>query len=303
MAQASSCRDRSRLLKSGDSVSSEALERVGMERGDAPGTEHPPRAEAEPVWQLPNDLVRDLVVAAELSAEQESAIRRDGIDMAMADEAASFLASLPAKDPWARYLREEGKSVSEAFRRGIEAGLVRDALPSVVFGRLVLETAIRMVWVGDQPGNADATRTRLGRLEKRDLAQLIRASDTIAVMSTAAPLLTNADRLKSELDSIAEKAAPEPREMASEAGIEPMYAVYRYFATATHPGIAARAGVPELMDVEETMQILRFAYALAEGAIWAISDTLFGPLPPEVIRIIGKMMYAGGVWPPVADTD
>jgi hypothetical protein len=163
-----------------------------------------------------------------------------------------FFASLP-EDPWARYLADEGRSTGEAFRRGAHAALQADSLGALAFGRLVLESTIRMFWLGADLDDEEATKVRLGRLEKRDLSQLLKASDAMSSMSVAAPLVTDAETLKEILQEMVEKAAPEPKEMAQEAGAAPLYALYRYLATATHPGIAARAGIFAGMPADEML--------------------------------------------------
>jgi hypothetical protein len=118
-----------------------------------------------------------------------------------------FFASLP-EDPWARYLADEGRSTGEAFRRGAHAALQADSLGALVFGRLVLESTIRMFWLGADLDDEEATKVRLGRLEKRDLSQLLKASDAMSSMSVAAPLVTDAETLKEILQEMVERPLP-----------------------------------------------------------------------------------------------
>ena len=240
-------------------------------------------------WPLPHSLLR----ALRLSSGKEVTLRLDALEFALADEANRFFASLP-DEPWARYLSDEGRSSTEAFQRGTHAALQDDSLAALVFGRLVLESAIRMLWLGADVGDEQATKVRLGRLQKRDLSQLLKASDAMASMSKAAPLVTDAEHLKEIAKETLEKVAPEPKEMAQEAGADPLYAAYRYFATASHPGIAARAGIFALIEADELLVMLRFAYSVTVTAMGAIASTLFGNAVAEDLKMNVQVMSRGG---------
>lgn len=240
-------------------------------------------------WPLPERLLRTIRLP---SSGQEVTVRMDGSEYTLASEAEAFVRALP-DHPVADYLAREARSMTEAFRRGTHAAIEADTLGSLVFGRLVIETAIRMLWLAAQVDDIDSTRSRLGRLEKRDLSEILRASDAIHKLTGIEPLVANAEELRSSMDTTA-KAAPNLRQMAEDSGPVGLYAFYRFLSTSTHPGIGSRTDIARHIGGDEMRVFMRFAYSASVTAIAAVCGALLDDNFMDMLRLNVFMIRSYG---------
>lgn len=101
----------------------------------------------------------------------------------LAKEAESAFSRLPSREPVVGFLRDELSASVEALRLGITAALSNEPLAGLILARFELETAIRLSWIMGEGQDPEKVRTRLRRLEKLELRQLIEASDAMSEVS------------------------------------------------------------------------------------------------------------------------
>ncbi len=165
----------------------------------------------------------------------------------------------------------------------------------------MVESAIRLSWLVAEGPVEDQVRTRLGRLEKRDLQQLLDASKAVAELSVMGPLVENADELRKDLRAIRESAAPEPRTMAKEAGWAWLYALHRICSVGIHPGLGARARLWEAVETEDLVRLLYWSFSGAVSAAAGVALALFGS-DPTLIKT-NAMVFANAGAPPSSEGD
>lgn len=224
-------------------------------------------------------------------------IRLDGLAHTLATEAESFLATLPAGDAAAAWLTDEVRVATHALRLGITFAFLEEGFGALGFCRVVVESAIRLSWLMTDGPLEDHVRTRLGRLEKRDIGQLLAASKAVAELSVTGPLVENEDELRRHLQAIKQTPAPETRTMAKDGGWAWLYALHRLCSVGIHPGLGARARLWEAVETEGLVQLLHWSYAGTVSASGGVGLALFGS-DANRIKMNAMVFAASGEAPP-----
>lgn len=245
------------------------------------------------LWKADPRLVRRI----EAPSGREYTVRLDGLAHGLAKEAESFLATLPSDDAAAAWLRDELRVATNALRLGVTFAFSEEGFAALTFCRVVVESAIRFSWLVADGPLEDQVRTRLGRLEKRDLQLLVDASKAVGELSVVGPLVENEDELRKHLKAIRQTAAPEPRTMAKEAGWPWLYAVHRLCSVGVHPGLGARARMWEAIETEGLVQLLHWSYSGAVSAASGVALALFGS-DPALIKMNAMVFAHAGESPP-----
>lgn len=222
-------------------------------------------------------------------------IRRDVFALMLAEEADAALQGLPDGHPIANYLRDEISISADALRFGTTSALAEEPFAALVFARFGVETAIRISWVMGAGAEDEKVRTRLRRLEKLELRQLLSASDAISQVSDLGPLVANASELEQIVESISEPEAPRfLRTMAAEADWEWLYAIHRFCSSALHPGVAARGRIAESLQAKELTQILYYSFSGTVMAVGGLAAAVFPAFDVTKLRLNGRTFSHGG---------
>lgn len=245
------------------------------------------------LWQPDPRLVRTI----KAPSGSTYTLRLDGVAHGLAKEVESLLATLPTDDAAASWLRDELRVAINALRLGITFAHADERYAALGFCRLVIESAIRFAWLVAEGPVENQVRTRLGRLEKRDLQQLLDASKAIDDLTQLGPLVENGDELREHLGDLREPAAPDPRTMAREAEWEWLYALHRLCSAALHPGLGARAQMWDAVRTDGLVQILHWAFSGAASAANGLAVALFDS-EPTLLKTNALVFANAGLPPP-----
>lgn len=211
-----------------------------------------------------------LVQAVKLPSGRWAQVQLDAVARELAKEGDALVAVCRRGDPEVQYIASELKLGIAAVRRGAAAVHTDDALTAWMYARLLCEIAIRMAWLVAGPPGDQAARTRLRRMQKRDVANLLGADSVLRQQKQ--PLIVNRREIEDSQKALEVSPAPGMLELAKEGGWEWLYAIYRLASTHIHAGVIGNARLHEASPQHETLALIHWTFgAAAIGAAGAVS--------------------------------
>lgn len=211
----------------------------------------------EEAWRPDPRLVRTVSDASGRSIT----VRLDSVALQIAGEVKDLIERLPEDEPWARFVAGELEVAIAALRLGITNAFTEERFAALIFGRMLVESAIRLSWLLSQGSDEGSVRVCAGRLEKRDLQQLLAASRSIDTSSAFGHILEDPEAIARYVDSIDAPGAPELRQMAEEAGWEWLYGIHRFCSAMLHPGIGSRSHIADIVEPNTYAVLLYLAFS------------------------------------------
>jgi hypothetical protein len=221
-------------------------------------------------WPVDPRLVR-----ASRRASGRDAIPRDAIALLLAGEVKNLIDGLPQEDPAAGFVVAELEAALDALRFGITNAFIEERFAALTFCRVLVESAIRLVWLVSHGSDERRVRISMGRLEKRDIQQLLAASRSINESSSFGHIVQSPESIVRYLDSLDHPAAPEVRQMADQAGWEWLYGIHRFCSTMLHPGLGVRSRISEIVPPETYAVLLYLAFSLSADSGGQVGRALF----------------------------
>lgn len=204
-----------------------------------------------------------LIRAVPDAAGRSITVRLDGVALRIAGEAKDLLERLPKDEPWARFITGEIEIAIAALRLGITNAYTEERFAALMFGRVLVESAIRLSWLLSQGSDEAHVRVCAGRLEKRDLQQLLAASRSIDTSSAFGHIVEDPEAIARYVDSFDAPSAPALRQMAGEAGWAWLYGIHRFCSAMLHPGLGSRSHIAEIVDPDTYAVLLYLAFSAA----------------------------------------
>lgn len=209
----------------------------------------------------------------------------DRVGQVLTGEAEALVARLPPDEEAARYLRDEMRVAIDALKVGVDFARTDDRWGAWVFGRVVVETAIRLSWLtamkqGERP-TPEFVRQRIRRIEKRDW-QFLLAFSEIQNELLSSFIFEDEDQVRAEIESIG-SAAPDLRTMAEETGLGGVYLLHRLCSAAAHPGIGTRGWIADVYPADDVLLMLRWSFAAAVVGLLGVMDIVF-EIDPSLAR-------------------
>jgi len=219
-------------------------------------------------------------------------VQLDVIARELAREGDALVAVCPGGDPELQYVASELKLGIAAVRRGAAAVHTEDALTAWMYARLLCEIAIRMAWLMAGAPGGQAARTRLHRMQKRDVANLLGADSVLRQQEQ--PLIVNRREIEDSQAALEVPPAPGMLELAKEGGWEWLYAIYRLASTHIHAGVIGNARLHEANPPYESLALIHWTFgAAAVGAAGTV-----GALRPEIelpnLKLCSAMLMSRG---------
>lgn len=187
-------------------------------------------------------------------------------------------------DDASQFIGGECRVAGLATARAYEAILSNDAIGSILYLRLIAETAIRVTWLADDDtGGADSEgrptvdasrlRTRIRQLTRRDLEHLRASFVAIHDPGDEDPDGLS-DLLQGLIDAIEEPSAPgNAKALATSRAGRDAYAGYRLCSAMVHPGAALKRGSLIERDTAHSMteQAAYLCCAWSDAALGALA--------------------------------
>lgn len=219
-------------------------------------------------------------------------IQLDVIARALAKEGNALIAVCPSDDAECQYVAGEMKLGVSAVRRGAAALHTDDSLTAWMYARLLCEIAVRMTWLFAGGPSAEAARSRLRRMEKRDVASLLSADKVLR--SQGRPMIENRREIEESQTALDVPPAPDMVRMAKEGGWEWLYAIYRLASTYIHAGVIGNARLHEAYPSHETLALIHWTFGGAAVAAAGMVSALRPEIEIPSMKLSGAMLLSRG---------
>ncbi len=215
------------------------------------------------------------LVKASPNASGLETVRLDAIALLLAGEVRNLIDELPQDDAAAGFVVTELEASLNALRLGITNAFTEELFAALAFCRVLVESAIRLVWLLSRGSDERNVRISMGRLEKRDIQQLLSASRSINESSSFGHIVQSPESIAQYLDSLDHPAAPELRQMADQAGWGWLYGIHRFCSTMLHPGLGVRSRISEIVAPHTYAVLLYLAFSLSADSGGQVGRALF----------------------------
>jgi hypothetical protein len=180
----------------------------------------------------------------------------------------------------------------DALRVGVDFAGTENRWGAWVFGRIVVETALRLSWLtamkDKERPTSEFVRQRIRRIEKRDW-QFLLAFSEIQNELLSSPIFDDEDQVRAEIESIG-SAAPDVRTMAEETGLGGVYLLHRLCSAASHPGIGTRGRFADVYPADEVLLLLQWSFAAVVVGLLGVMNVLF-EIDPSLARRSARFFF------------